>query len=279
MFVCALLVLPFLGAEEEQEFSLVNYAKSPIPRVAGTVNVITGNWIDQGIDCQTTGPDPYLVGHAYVCSNLDPGSITVGWDFLHPSTLEVYQPAGITYILKSPPDIPEHNNPVEAQVARPSQDPTIQGGPSEVVSCLEYETTSSSPPEIVEPGDKQQLTFVVEKGVRSKKHDNKHPSDPLNKPHKPPQHHTSLGHPYREIDHMHGNDAKLLYREAGGAVFLFKGDVHAKHFEPKIRGSGYTHIASISSPSLRDPRKTRVHWDQDHDEWNVTLGDGTRAFR
>lgn len=60
--VCSLLlVCSFLFAEEEASSnSLVDYLKSPIPRVAGSVNVITGDWIDQVSHYEATGPDSLL---------------------------------------------------------------------------------------------------------------------------------------------------------------------------------------------------------------------------
>jgi hypothetical protein len=46
--VCSLLLtLNLLSADEGDPIcSLVDYTKSPIPRIAGSVNVITGDWID-----------------------------------------------------------------------------------------------------------------------------------------------------------------------------------------------------------------------------------------
>ena len=56
-----LFVLHALSAEEEPQISLVNQTKSPIPRVAGSVNIISGNWVDQSTHHETSGPDPYVV--------------------------------------------------------------------------------------------------------------------------------------------------------------------------------------------------------------------------
>lgn len=96
-----LFVLHTLAAEEEPDFSLVNLTKSPIPRVAGTVNIVTGNWVDQTSHQVTSGPDPYVVAHSYVSSSLEEGTLADGWDLCHPSELEVYQPKEIIYVYKS----------------------------------------------------------------------------------------------------------------------------------------------------------------------------------
>ena len=82
----------FLSAEEEEGVSLVNLIRAPISRVAGAVNVVTGNFVDQGVHSETSGPDTYRLGHCYVSSSTEEGSIADGWDFLHPTTLEVVQP-------------------------------------------------------------------------------------------------------------------------------------------------------------------------------------------
>ena len=100
--VLVLFLFHALYADEDQDFSLVNLTKSPIPRIAGTVNIITGDWIDQGAHQETSGPDPYIVGHSYVSSGEEKGCLSDSWDFLHPSTLDVYQPKGIFYVYKSP---------------------------------------------------------------------------------------------------------------------------------------------------------------------------------
>ena len=102
--VCSLLLMSaFLAAEEgDSPYSLVDYLKSPIPRAAGSVNVISGDWVDQTAHCETTGPDPYVVAHSYSSATSEEGTLADGWDFFHPSELEVHQPNGITYNEKSP---------------------------------------------------------------------------------------------------------------------------------------------------------------------------------
>jgi RHS repeat-associated protein len=98
VFIC---LFQSLFCEEEIDFSLVNQTKSPIPRAAGSVNIISGNWVDQATHYETSGPDPYVVAHAYVSSSLEEGTLADGWDFFHPSDLEVFQPKGIVYNEKS----------------------------------------------------------------------------------------------------------------------------------------------------------------------------------
>jgi RHS repeat-associated protein len=102
--VCSLLLaFNLLSAEEgDSAGSLVDYLKSPIPRVAGSVNVITGDWIDQAAHYEATGPDPYVVAHSYCSASLEEGTLADGWDFFHPSELEVFQRRGITYNTKAP---------------------------------------------------------------------------------------------------------------------------------------------------------------------------------
>lgn len=97
LLVLLLLTAVHLSAEEEVDFSLVNQTKSPISRVAGSVNIVSGDWVDQFIHHETSGPDPYVVAHSYISSSLEEGTLADGWDFYHPSELEVFQPKGITY--------------------------------------------------------------------------------------------------------------------------------------------------------------------------------------
>jgi hypothetical protein len=96
-----LCILHGLSGEEESPISLVNQTKSPIPRAAGSVNIISGNWVDQSAHHATSGPDPYVVAHSYISSSLEEGTLADGWDFFHPSDLEVFQPKGIYYNRKN----------------------------------------------------------------------------------------------------------------------------------------------------------------------------------
>lgn len=97
-FLCSLLcILNLFSTEEEQPVSLIDYSKSPVTRVAGSVNIISGDWIDQETHNKVSGPDPYVVAHSYNSSSLDEGTLADGWDLFHPSELEIYQPKGIYY--------------------------------------------------------------------------------------------------------------------------------------------------------------------------------------
>ena len=92
-----LLVFASLFSNDDTEFSLTNLSKSPIPKVAGTVNAISGNWVDQHYHDELSGPDALPIAHSYISSSLEEGSLADGWDLFFPSDLEVYQPEGIQY--------------------------------------------------------------------------------------------------------------------------------------------------------------------------------------
>lgn len=106
-----LCLFQVLSAEQEEEpISLVNQIKSPISRAAGSVNIISGNWVDQTIHYEISGPDPYVVAHSYISSSIEEGTLADGWDFFHPSELEVFQPKGINYITKKVDRFPIRNS-------------------------------------------------------------------------------------------------------------------------------------------------------------------------
>ena len=79
MILLALLLL-FSPLCAEEEFSLVNLSKTPIAKVAGDVNVVSGNWVDQHVHQEVSGPDAIPVAHSYVSSSLEEGSLADGWD-------------------------------------------------------------------------------------------------------------------------------------------------------------------------------------------------------
>jgi hypothetical protein len=97
LVVWLMIACQILCAEEEQSVSLVNMTKSPISRIAGSVNVISGNFVDQVSHLDTTGPESYSIAHSYVSSSEEEGSIADGWDFYHPTELEIYQPKGLAH--------------------------------------------------------------------------------------------------------------------------------------------------------------------------------------
>lgn len=171
-----LLFAVFLSGEEESP-SLTNLTRQPIPRVFGTVNVISGDWVDQEVHEQPTGPDPLPIGHSYVSSSLEEGTLSDGWDFFWPSTLEAY----------------------------------------------EYISTADS-----------------------------------------------IGSPvYQNL---------LFLREGSGATLTFRKKSSQGRYKPDLDDSGYTHIASIDNPVLRDPRRIDLQKESDKDRWKVTLSDGTIRF-
>lgn len=227
--ILLILLAHSLLAEVEQDYSLVNLTKSPIQRVAGAVNIITGNWVDQSTHHATTGPDPYVIGHSYISSSIEEGSLADGWDLYHPSTLEVYQPLGIHYVRKA----------VD-------------------ISVLPFGGATVLEPEC----------FPIAKGCHSH-HKPPKPQKPRRTPRDSKADRVPMIHPHDD------NQSTLVYRDAGGASYVFTGDNYARHMRPKIHKSGYNHISSIEHQTRRDIRRTKVEWDKDHDEWVVSLGDGT----
>lgn len=83
-----LFVFNSLHSIEDSPLSLVNLTEQPLARVHGTVNVISGDWVDQDVHERPSGPDSYAIGHSYTSNNSDKGSLSDGWDFLWPSVLE-----------------------------------------------------------------------------------------------------------------------------------------------------------------------------------------------
>ncbi|MBS0637386.1 MAG: hypothetical protein JSS12_07730 [Verrucomicrobia bacterium] len=80
--------------------SLVNLTSIPSAVVNGTVNVISGDFVECNQDDIVSGPDPYILGHSYASSSLQEGNLGSGWNFLHYHLLEVYQPDRIEYVKK-----------------------------------------------------------------------------------------------------------------------------------------------------------------------------------
>ncbi|MCE5293944.1 MAG: hypothetical protein LLF94_04965 [Chlamydiales bacterium] len=88
--------------------SLVNYTSMPSSTVNGCVNVISGDYIESGLEDEVSGPDPYLLGHNYCSSSLDEGNLGNGWTFFHQHFLEVFQEEGIQYVKKSTEYTPQY---------------------------------------------------------------------------------------------------------------------------------------------------------------------------
>jgi len=95
-----MVLVSSLGAEDEIDFSLINEVKSPIEKIAGSVNMLSGHWIDSETHIENGGPDGVPLAHSYASSNVEEGSLADGWDLFFPSDLEVFQPRGITYTPK-----------------------------------------------------------------------------------------------------------------------------------------------------------------------------------
>ncbi len=91
--------------EDIDRFSLLNATASPISKVFQGVNVITGDFVDNEYVEKTSGPDPYVVATSYCSSNLEMGSLSNGWDFYHPSSLECYMPKGLPFKPGKPKDL------------------------------------------------------------------------------------------------------------------------------------------------------------------------------
>src|ERR1700733_10604346 len=95
-----LLYTPLVAVEQQEADpsppSLVNMTAMPSSVVAG-VNVISGDYIEYDEEYHVSGPDPYTIGHTYVSSSLEEGSLGDGWNFIHDDLLEIHQPADILY--------------------------------------------------------------------------------------------------------------------------------------------------------------------------------------
>src|SRR5262245_15132507 len=82
-----------IESEDASLFSLVDSINSPVPHVHGTVSLLSGAWLE----CSTpmsdgNTVDPYHVGYRYASSSLDGGTLGSGWEFFHPSEVEIFEP-------------------------------------------------------------------------------------------------------------------------------------------------------------------------------------------
>lgn len=77
--------------------ALINMTALPSSIVNGSVNVITGDYMIADVDYSVSAPDPYVLGHSYSSSGLEPGSLGRGWNFHHHHMLEVYQTGEISF--------------------------------------------------------------------------------------------------------------------------------------------------------------------------------------
>ncbi len=76
--------------------SLVDYINGGIPRVHDTVSILSGAWVDQACHAvDKSAVDPYQIGHAYSSNSIDEGTLADGWEFFHPSEIDIIVPQGI----------------------------------------------------------------------------------------------------------------------------------------------------------------------------------------
>lgn len=155
---------------EEEAFSLVNLTQQPIRRVHGTVNVITGDWVDQEEHLKPTGPDSYAVGHSYVSSHICEGTLSDAWNFWWPSTLE-------------------------------------------------------------------ESKFF--------------------------------------LDGSDSQRTRLTLKDSGGAELVYTNTESYSKFTPVLENSGYTHIATIDHPVVRDPYRATFEKNYTKHQWILMLSDGT----
>lgn len=90
-----------------EPISLVNLTAEPSSFVNGSVNVISGDYIETAQSACISGPDPYILGHAYISSSLERGNISHGWTFHHYHLLRVFQPRAINYTSKGMELVPK----------------------------------------------------------------------------------------------------------------------------------------------------------------------------
>lgn len=93
-------VYQFLN-QELQPPSLVNMTAMPSAIVNG-VNVITGDYVEYDQEYSVSGPDPYALGHVYLSSSVEKGTIGNGWNFLHQHLFQTFQPNKIMYTKEVP---------------------------------------------------------------------------------------------------------------------------------------------------------------------------------
>ncbi len=165
---------------EEPGVSLVDYVNSSMPRIHNSVSIISGAWVESATPMSdATAVDPYQLGYGYASTSLDEGTLGDGWDYFHPSEVEIIEPK------------------------------------------LFYSTAKAN----------------------------------------------------KKLERV-----RLTSREAGGSTLLFYGDSHGRHFEPQLKGTGFTHVSSIQSPIRQSPFTTKVSWNQDDKTVTMHFADGTERF-
>jgi len=84
----------------EDEISLVDVIKSPIAKVGGSVNVISGSWVDNDSHITPSGADGIPLAHSYVSSSIQEGALGDGWDLFFPSELVIVQKKGLSSAIR-----------------------------------------------------------------------------------------------------------------------------------------------------------------------------------
>ena len=80
------------GAQEpaQEGPSLSDYMNSGVPRVHDAVSILSGAWVDSSYHAvDTSAIDPYRLGHHYSSNSSEEGSLADGWEFFHPSEVEI----------------------------------------------------------------------------------------------------------------------------------------------------------------------------------------------
>ncbi len=68
--------------------SLIDYIDGPVPKLHGSISIVSGAWIESAMHLSDTGStDPYSVGYTYSSNAGNNGSIACGWDILHPKEI------------------------------------------------------------------------------------------------------------------------------------------------------------------------------------------------
>lgn len=91
IILSTLCCCPVISAEDSfsKPLSFVEMTEKPLPVMHGSVNVVSGEYIEEGTECVVSGPDPYVLGHSYVSSHGEQESIGRGFAFSHYHLLKV----------------------------------------------------------------------------------------------------------------------------------------------------------------------------------------------
>lgn len=82
-----------LQQDEEAGISLVDCINTAVPKVHGSVSVISGALVESQIPLtDSASVDPYQLGYGYASSSIDEGTLADGWEFFHPTEIEIIDP-------------------------------------------------------------------------------------------------------------------------------------------------------------------------------------------